>query len=132
MIGVLIVEDNELFRRLIAENLKLEFSRLDIYEAATGEEALQQVETYQPELIFMDLLLGEESGFDIIRRIKSIQPGVTIAVLTSFDLPEYKEMARNCGVDHFLIKGTSTREDILAVVNLILTKSGGGGAQLPV
>ncbi len=75
--------------------------------------------TKMPDLIFMDIELGGENGLNIVRQIKNDQPEVTVAILTSYDLPEYKEVARRHKVDYFLTKGVSTQEDILAVVDAV-------------
>jgi len=54
---VLIVEDSNLFRQLFKKTLHDRFPSVEIYEAIDGEEALLQVETLHPNLIFMDIRL---------------------------------------------------------------------------
>ncbi len=119
MLGVLIVDNNVIFRNLLWETLHAHFPTLDLYQASNGKEALETVENSFPDLIFMDIELDGENGFNVIRKIKSEQPDIRIAVLTSYDLPEYEEAARQHKVDYFLTKGVSTQEDILEVVDAV-------------
>src|SRR4030042_2230555 len=54
-VKVLIVEDSTLFRQLLKETLHDRFPSIGIYQATDGEEALQKVEAFLPDLIFMDI-----------------------------------------------------------------------------
>jgi len=89
-IRVLIVEDSTLFRQLFKETLHDRFPSVEIYEAIDGEEALLQVETFRPNLIFMDIRLPGENGLELTKKIKARYPNITIIILTGYDLPEYR------------------------------------------
>ena len=117
MFAILIVDNNVIFRNLLWETLNSNFPAVEVYQASSGEEAISMAKTKMPDLIFMDIELGGENGLNIVRQIKEDQPDITVAILTSYDLPEYKEAARRHKVDYFLTKGVSTQEDILSVVN---------------
>ena len=93
---------------------------MDIFEAGNGEEALQKIKTKPPDLIFMDIKLPGESGLEITQKIKADYPNITIIILTSYDLPEYREAADQYQANYFLSKGSTTKENILALVNSIL------------
>jgi CheY-like chemotaxis protein len=67
MIRCLIVDDNEAF--LEAARGYLEREGLTVAVASNGAEALRQVETLQPEIVLVDIGLGEESGLDVVQRI---------------------------------------------------------------
>ena len=53
-------------------------------EAENGVEAISQVESLQPDVILMDLVMPEMDGVEAIRQIKAHQPAARILVLTSF------------------------------------------------
>ncbi len=116
--GVLVIEDNDIFRQLVVEMLH-DYPHLEVYEASSGEEALEKFEAYRPDVVFVDLELGDANGFSIIEKIRSQADQVIIAVLTSFDLPEYKGLAQKYHVNHFLTKGISTQEDIRTVLSTV-------------
>ena len=117
-----IVEDNDNFRQTLRSLLDSRFPSMTIEEAREGKEALEKVHAFDPDLIFMDIKLPGESGLDLSRRIRHFNPEVKIIILTSYDFPEYREAARNGGADHFISKGSSKAEEILALVETILSK----------
>jgi DNA-binding NarL/FixJ family response regulator len=121
MFRTLIVEDSTFFRQLLKETLLSRFPKMDIFEAGNGEEALQKIKTKPPDLIFMDIKLPGESGLEITKKIKADYPNITIIILTSYDLPEYREAAQQYQANHFLSKGTTTKENILALVKSVLS-----------
>lgn len=117
---VLIVEDSTIFRTLLKETLQSRFPSMEVFEAADGEEARRQVTAHLPDLIFMDIKLPGENGLDLTAKIKAEHPQVTVVILTSYDTPEYREAAAKARASHFLTKGSSSREGILALVESIL------------
>ncbi|MGD0624549.1 MAG: response regulator transcription factor [Thermodesulfobacteriota bacterium] len=118
------VEDNAPFRQTLFDILSSQFPSMVIEEAADGEEAFQKIESVLPNLIFMDIKLPGENGLQLTQRIKAKHPGVIIIILTSYDLPEYREAAYQYGANYFIVKGSSTNEEILALVRSILKDSG--------
>jgi DNA-binding NarL/FixJ family response regulator len=121
MAKILIVEDSTFFRRLLKETLLSQYPKLDISEAPSAEEAFKNINGFTPDLIFVDIRLPGESGLDFTRKIKSKNPKIPIIILTSYDLPEYWEAAKEYQADHFLSKGTTTKENILEMVKSILS-----------
>jgi DNA-binding NarL/FixJ family response regulator len=116
---ILIVEDSTPFRQLLNENLRDRFRSMIIEEAANRTEAIQKVDSFSPDLIFMDIRLPEGSGLELTKKIKGQHPQIKIIILTSYDLPEYRESAQQYGADHFLVKGSSTWEEIATTVQTI-------------
>ena len=120
----LIVEDNVSFRQTLLEILTARFPSMSIEEAGDGDEALQKIDLSTPDLIFMDIKLPGENGLQLTRKIKAKYSEVVVIVLTSYDFPEYREAAFQFGANHFMVKGQSTNEEILALVESILEDSG--------
>ena len=120
---VLIVEDNASFRRILKDILHRRFPEMPVEEAAEGNEAMQKVITLVPDLIFMDIRLPGENGLELTRRIKNAFPGITVIILTSYDLQEYREAAQQYGANYFLTKGSSTEEEIVAMVKSVRNHS---------
>jgi CheY-like chemotaxis protein len=116
---VLIVEDSTLFRQLFKEALNNRFPSVEIHEAIDGEEALQKVETFRPNLIFMDIRLPRENGLELTKKIKSLYPDIIVIILTGYDLMEYREASRRYA-DYFFSKDSLTTENIFALVESIL------------
>ena len=119
MFQILIVEDNAPFRQSLREMLCEQFPTMRVEEAEDGEDALDKLETLSPHLVFMDIKLPGQSGLEVTRTIKARYPEVRVIILTSYDLPEYREAASQYGADYFLSKGSSSREEILALVDTV-------------
>jgi two-component system response regulator YesN len=121
MFRILIVEDSFLFRKLLKETLQSRFPAMEVIEATDGKEALQKIDSSNPNLVFMDIELREQNGFELTKRIKAEYPKTIIIILTSHDLLEYREAAYQNSADYFLSKGTATKAEILALVDSILS-----------
>jgi len=68
---ILIVDDDEIIRKLLRR--VLERSGFEIDEAASGEEALRQIETNPPDLILLDVVMDGIDGFQTCRKLKGIE-----------------------------------------------------------
>ena len=101
---ILIVEDNALFRQTLRESLRMPFPTIAIDEAADGGEALQKVDGFLPDLVFVDIGLPGENGLELTKKIKATHPDITIFILTDYDTPEYRKAASQCGADCFIDK----------------------------
>ena len=133
MFKTLIVEDSFIFRKLLKETLQTRFPLMEVTEATDSKEALQEIESQSPDLIFIDIKLPGQNGLDLAKLVKARYPDIVIAILTSYDLPEYREAATRCSADYFLSKGSATKAEILALVDSILSnrQSLSGRSPLP-
>jgi DNA-binding NarL/FixJ family response regulator len=122
MFRILIVEDSFIYRKILRETLQIQFPKVKIIEAKDGEEALKEIEITPPDLIFMDIKLPTGNGLELTKRIKDRYPNIFIVILTSYDLPEYREAASQCNANFFLSKASTTKEGILSLVESILLK----------
>ena len=120
MLNTLIVEDNANFRRVLKNNLETFFPSMVIHEAAEGNEALQKVDTFRPELIFMDIGLPGENGLQLTQRIKTSYPDTKVIILTSHDTLEYREAAIRCGANCFITKGSLNWEQLETLVKSLV------------
>jgi CheY-like chemotaxis protein len=123
MFNALLVEDNISFRQALSDVLLAYFPLINVDEAGDGEEALRKVEDRRPNLIFMDIQLPGENGLGVTRKIKRLYDDIVIVILTTNDLPEYRQQAFLNGADYFLSKGDdSCMENILARVEGAMAK----------
>ena len=113
----LIVEDNDGFRQALRSLLSSRYPSMSFKEARDGREALSEVSAFDPDLIFMDIKLLGENGLELTGKIRASNSEVKIIILTSHDLPEYREAARAGGADHFLTKASSKASEIFALID---------------
>ncbi len=79
-IKIFVVEDDPFFSSLIKEQLnRNEFNQVQIYN--NGQDFLDQIHT-APDLVILDHDLGEMSGIEILRKIKSINPNIQVIFLS--------------------------------------------------
>ncbi|MBC7817560.1 MAG: response regulator, partial [Planctomycetaceae bacterium] len=119
MSGILLVEDSRTqahtYRRL------LEGAGYSVRHAATAEEAFQLCLVATPDLVLLDQYLGDKSGLEVCRRLKSDMAlqVIPIVVLTASQKERDHIAALDSGADRFLSKD-SPPEELLAVVTGLL------------
>jgi DNA-binding NarL/FixJ family response regulator len=119
----LIVEDNASFRQYFKENLQIRFPSMVIEEVGDGNEVLPKVEVLSPALIFMDIRLPGENGLQLTKKIKKNHSDIKIVILTSYDLPEYREAAFQYGANSFMTKDSLDWGEIDTLIRSISSKS---------
>lgn len=82
-----------------------------------GEEALASIETYQPDIVIIDLELDGSriNGIDVAKQLRRCHPSLKLLVVSAYSNPERVLGAVGAGVDGYLIK-TSFFEEILRTV----------------
>jgi CheY-like chemotaxis protein len=123
MYKTLIVEDHADFRQSLHHILGSRFPTLSIAEANSGKTALEQVEDFEPDLVFMDINLPDENGFSLTRAIKASHPNTTVFIITAYNLPEYRQAAFDAGASRFIPKDSFGSEDVLKMVESAMTES---------
>ena len=122
MSSVLIVDNNDFFRRSFKEILKMYIPSLSVDESADGSDALTKINQSFPDVVFMDIRLPGRNGLDLTREIKDHHPNLVISIFTSYDLPEYRKIAEEYGADHFLLKDALTGAEIAGMVKAVIEK----------
>jgi two-component system, sensor histidine kinase len=101
---ILIVDDN----REAAESLGVLLDELGATTSLAfgGREALQVIETFEPEVVLVDLGMPGMDGYEVCRRIRAV-PGhvqTLVVALTGWGQDEDRERSRRAGFDHHLVK----------------------------
>ena len=114
-IRVLIVDDHAMVRRGLAAFLKVYDDLELVGEAASGEESVRLCAELQPDVVLMDLKMGEMDGADATRAIRQDHPGVQVIALTSFQEEGLVHEALQAGAISYLLKNVSA-EDLVAAI----------------
>jgi len=120
---LLMVEDSVSFRQLLKESLLSRFPMMEVLEAGDGEEALKRVKAFSPDLAIVDIHLPGENGLDLTKKLKAEYPNLKVIVLTIYDTPEYREAAYQSQANYFISKGSSTKEEILTLIESVLSQT---------
>ena len=116
---VLVVEDEASISSFIS--LYLKNSGYEVRSAATGAEAIQQLQAGQVSLILLDLMLPDVDGIDLARRLRQ-KWDIPILMLTARDEDVDKIIGLEVGADDYMTKPFNPRE-LVARVKAILRRS---------
>lgn len=128
MTKVVIVEDEELVRRGIM--LAVDWSSVDcvvVGDAANGEEGLEVIRRYQPDLVVTDIKMPRMDGIEMVRQLRAEGNGVRVIILTAYSDFAYAQSAVKLGAVDYLLKPFHDGELEEAVRRL----QASSGAQVP-
>ena len=117
---ILVVDDEQSIVTLLKYNLETAGYIVEV--AYDGEEALKKVETEQPELIVLDVMLPKKDGIEVCKTIRSDKNLVPILMLTAKDDEFDRVLGLELGADDYMTKPFSPRE-VVASVKAILRRS---------
>ncbi len=119
---ILVVDDNEDFTNFL-RNL-LEKSKFTISAAKNGVEAIEFLRASVPSLVFLDLLMPEMDGFEVVEKMKEDErlKEVPIVVLTAKEVTEQERASLNSKIKDIVQKEGLTREIILGEVNKFIRR----------
>lgn len=110
---ILIVEDDAPLRALLQERLAAEGYTVEA--VATGEEALQALETQSPDLVILDLMLPGMDGLEVCRRLRARHPAVYVLMLTARSSELDRVVGLEVGADDYVTKPFSLNELVARV-----------------
>jgi DNA-binding NarL/FixJ family response regulator len=116
---ILIVDDSTRYRTQMRHMIDKTCPWVLVYEAETTAGALRLVADIQPQLVFADIVLGDESGIDCARQIKVLAPATPIVLISAYPDHEFRRAGRDAGVVAFYDKkdlNAATMRDIITAL----------------
>ena len=114
-VRVFLLDDHELVRRGIRDLLWAEDDMAVVGDAATAEEALERIPQTRPDVAVLDVRLGEGSGIEVCREIRSAHPEVACVMLTSFADDEALFASIMAGASGYVLKQIRGSELVSAI-----------------
>lgn len=109
-IRIVLVEDHHLVR----EGLRLVLDHVPgiavVGEAASADEAMEVLDATRPAVVLLDLALGDDLGFDVLRAIRARHPTTQVLILTMHRDPESVRQALRAGAAGYVVKGAHAAE----------------------
>jgi PAS domain S-box-containing protein len=117
---ILVVEDDPTNRDLLRQLLEKE--HWQVIEAENGRVALEKLQTIQPELILLDLMMPELDGFGFVAELQRHEEwrSLPIIVITAKDITPEDQMRLRGYVEQILQKGAYSREDLLVRIRQLV------------
>lgn len=104
MIRVFLLDDHEVVRRGLRELLESAGDMEVVGEAGGVDEALRRVPATKPDVAVLDVRLGDGSGIEVCRELRTTQPDLRCLMLTSFDDDEALFDAIVAGASGYVLK----------------------------
>ncbi len=120
MFNILVVEDNDNLRYLIAKNLSNE--KFNVTESNNGQDALEKFFSSHFDLIVTDIMMPQLNGNEFVKRVRQENFEIPIIMLTALETIEDKEVGFNNGTDDYMVKPVNYKELVLRI-NALLRRS---------
>lgn len=115
---VVIIEDERDVSRLLEFNLR--GAGFGVTCAGTGAEGLAAIKANSPDVVILDLMLPDQSGYDVCKTVRA-EPGTSdigVLMLTAKGEPEDRILGLEVGADDYVVKPFVVREVVLRVTAL--------------
>jgi DNA-binding response OmpR family regulator len=114
---ILVVDDEENIRLLYQEELEEEGYTVEV--AAHGQEALDKLKTFRPDLITLDIRMPGMDGVETLQRIREVQRDVPVILCSAYG--EYKQDLTTWASDAYVIK-TSDLTELKGAIKTLLSR----------
>ncbi len=118
LLRVLIADDHPFFRDGMRMFLETTTDIVVAGEAATGEEAVTQARTLQPDVILMDIKMPGLSGIEATRQVLETNPRLRVLVVTMFEDDATIFTAMRAGARGYVLKDAE-KDDVLRAIRAV-------------
>ena len=121
----ILIVDDQLPNIILLENILNLTGFNEILSTTDSTTALEKIETHKPDILLLDLMMPEVTGFDILAELEKTTESrdfMPVLVLTADTNPKSKEKALKLGASDFLTKPFDISEVSLRIQNLLTTK----------
>jgi signal transduction histidine kinase len=125
---VLIIDDNEIERYALRQFLST--SRYEVIEATGGYDGLRLARQVQPDVIFLDLMMPDVHGFEVLKMLKAIEDTrrIPVVLFTSQRL-ENDDKERAAAADALLMKNELSRDTVISTMHRVCGQTEAGHAR---
>jgi two-component system OmpR family response regulator len=125
---LLVVEDDLMILELLAGSLR--FAGFSVSTAATAAEATASARTRPPDLVVLDVMLPDQDGFTVLRRLRAQGSHVPVVFLTARDAVQDRISGLTLGGDDYICKPFSL-DEVIARIRAVLRRLGRATTSAP-
>ena len=114
-ITIYIVDDHKVFRDGVASLIKYEEGMEVVGSAGTVQEFMNEIVNYNPDVILMDISIGEDDGTVATKWIKEKNPAAKVLILSMHHEDKYIKKVLEAGANGYLLKDAGTKEMMQAI-----------------
>ena len=117
---LLLVEDDQFLLSLLEHRLKKKQVKYSV--AQTGDEALKAIKKHRPDVILLDIILPNKSGFEVLSEMRSDPQfaKTTVIIISNLGQPEDIQQGRALGAKDYLVKSDLSLDDVIKKVRKYL------------
>ena len=123
-IRIILADDHPVIRKGIRANLAAAPDIDVVAEAANGNEAIELVARFQPDVLLLDMEMPELNGVEVTRKLKAAQTAVHILAFSAHDDWEFISGTLNEGAAGYLVKDEAMSEVIAAIRGIAAGQQG--------
>jgi two-component system chemotaxis response regulator CheY len=117
MAKILVVDDSSLSRRI--SRRILEEAGHAVIDAADGLAALERYAVDRPDLVLLDVTMGEMSGLDVLNQLRTMDPGARVVMATADVQSSTRTLAEAGGAVGFVAKPLTPGPVLRAVTDAL-------------
>lgn len=118
-----VVEDEQ----SIAQMYKLKFEKegYQVFTAENGLKGLEELQKHHPDVILLDLMMPEMTGFEMLKELRKKDWGekTKVIILTNVSEEESARKVKELGVSDFIIKANTTPQQVVDTVKKVIAAS---------
>ncbi len=114
-INVLLADDHKLLRQGLIKLLEEDPEIVVCGEASDGREAIQKVESLNPEIVIMDIAMPNLNGLEALKQIRKKYPQIKVLILSMHKNEEYVLQSFKAGASGFILKDSAATEVFEAI-----------------
>lgn len=121
----ILVVDDSYYMRTILKNMITDAGYEVVDEAANGQDAINLADKEKPDLITLDLILPDNSGLDVLKKLRSSYPNIQVIVVSAVGQENIVQQALEVGAEAYIVKPFEEPKVVSTIKEVLAKKTSG-------